>query len=140
VADRLLVLLTMLAGYAAGYFAVRLAATPFGLRAAAGAPPAYLLFLTPLLVCAVFEFATGLWEKTPGSLGLGPLDVVKPMAVAGLATAVAHLALRAALPLPADLSPRETGALAIWAAASVALIALALGLWRFWPPPMARLF
>jgi hypothetical protein len=140
VIDRLLVLLTMLVGYAVGYFAIRLAVAPFGLRAAAGAPPAYLLFLPPLVVCAVFEHATGLWERTPGSLGLGPLDVVKPMAVAGLATAAAYLALRAALPLPADLSPRETGALAVWAVASLALIALALALWRYWPPPMARLF
>jgi len=136
----MITLLAMLVGYAAGYLVVRLAAAAFGLRAAGEAPPAYLLFLPPLLVCAVFEFATGLWEKTPGSLGLGPLDVVKPMAIAGLATAAAYVALRAVVPIPSEFSLRETGALAIWAAASVALIALALALWRFWPPPMARLF
>jgi len=107
---------------------------------AVGAPPAYLLFLPPLLVCAVFELATGLWEGTPGSLGLGPLEVVKPMAVAGLATALAQLALRALAPLPTDLPARETGALAIWAGAAVLLVALTLALWRYWPPPMARLF
>lgn len=138
--DRLLVLLTMLVGYSVGYAVLRLAAVPFAPPAAAGAPPAYLLFLPPLLVGFVFELATGLWERTPGSLGLGPLDVAKPMALAGLATASAHLVLRALAPLPTDLSARETGALAVWAAASLALIALALALWRYWPPPMARLF
>jgi hypothetical protein len=139
VIDRLLVLLTMLVGYSVGYAVLRLVAVPIAPPAAAGAPPAYLLFLPPLLVGFLFEHATGLWEGTPGSLGLGPLDVAKPMAVAGLATALAHLALRALVPLPADLPARATGALAIWAAGAVVLIALALALWRYWPPPMARL-
>lgn len=99
-----------------------------------------LVFGMPLAACWVAELCTGLWRHTPGSLGLGTLNVAHPMSLAGFLTAIAAVAMRCWID-PVDPSlPRESSTLTPWVALALISTVLAVALWRFWPEPRARLW
>jgi hypothetical protein len=129
------VALGYLLGAAAAFLLLRLAGAGLQLDRAA----LYLLTL-PLAVTLLSEAFTGLWRHTPGSLGLGGLTVFLPMLIAGAAAlTLACAAQKLLAPLDPAL-PRGEGALTAWVAVALASSLLALGLWRFWPEPTARLW
>jgi hypothetical protein len=141
-ADRILLTLAMLVSYGAGYAAIRW--TVGFLVPARPVPDGLALVLAgaPLLLCLMFEWASGLWGRTPGSMGLGSLSVVLPMLLAGASAALAFLLLRWLGP---ELTPGFTrsqlgAAITLWGAATLGVASLSLALWRFWPAPAARLF
>ena len=103
--------------------------------------PANLFVLTLPLVCAVIaESFTHLWLRTPGSLGLGGLNVFFPMLVAGVMIALmTMLASKFILPFDASL-PRSSEYLSAWILLALIASAGALALWRYWPAPQAKLF
>ena len=141
-ADRILLILVMLVPYGVGYAAVRwtLGLLMPGRPLPEGLPLA--LLGAPILLCLMFEWATGLWQHTPGSVGLGPLSVALPMLLAGAGVAMVFLLLRGFGPvLPAGFTREQLGpAITLWGVATLAAAAVSLALWRFWPAPAPRLF
>jgi len=139
--ERLSIGLVMAVAHALGYWLVR-----GGARLVAGAPlgvhaHAWLVFAGPVALCALAEVATRLWDRTPGTLGLGSLTVVLPMLLLGAACAAAHLTLASLAPVPDVHDPRDAPAvLTAWTATAFALSGVGLALWRFWPAPTPRLF
>ena len=141
-ADRMLITVLMITAYGIGFalvrwtvgFVVPVRPVPAGLP--------LLMILMPLLVCLVFEWTSGLWDRTPGSLGLGSLDVATPMLLAGLAAGAAFLALRVFGPAAEGYIGRSEIALLLltWGWAAIGLTAVAFALYLFWPEPRARLF
>lgn len=129
------VALGYLLGAAAAFLPLRLAGAGLPLdRAALG------LLALPLAATLLAEATTGLWRHTPGTLGLGGLTVFLPMLFAGAgAVVLAWAAQRLPAALDATL-PRGEGLLTAWVAVAVLSSVLALGLWRFWPAPTARLW
>jgi hypothetical protein len=141
-ADRILLAVVMLVSYGLGFALIRW--TVGFLMPVRPAPVGLLLILAgaPLLLSLAFEWATGLWDHTPGTLGFGSLNVALPMLIAGAAAALAFLLLRGFGPALAGGFDRETlgPAITLWGVATIGLAALSLALWRFWPEPTARLF
>ena len=141
-ADRILLTLMMLVPYGLGYAAIRwtLGLLMPGRPLPEGLP--LLLLGAPILLCLLFEWVTGLWQHTPGSVGLGPLSVVSPMLLAGAGVAAVFLLLRGFGPvLPAGFTREQFGgAITLWGVATLAAAAASLALWRFWPAPPPRLF
>jgi hypothetical protein len=141
-ADRILLTLAMLVSYGVGYAAIR---WTIGFLVPARPVPdglALVLAGAPLLLCLMFEWSTGLWERTPGTLGLGSLSVALPMLLAGASAAIVFLLLRWLGPeLTPDFTRNQLGAaITLWGAATLGVASLSLALWRFWPEPVARLF
>lgn len=101
---------------------------------------ALLVFGMPLAASWLAEFTTGLWRHTPGSLGLGTLTVVLPMALAGFLTAAAALGLQHWGQPMDSLSPRDSTALSAWVALALIATTITLALWRYWPEPPPRLW
>jgi hypothetical protein len=141
-ADRILLAVVMLVSYGIGYAGVRW--TIGFLTPVRPAPEGLALVLAggPLLLCLLFEWAAGLWQHTPGSMGLGALNVAMPMLLAGAAAAGIFLLLRGAGPaLTAGYTRDELGAaVTLWGVATLGVSCVTLALWRFWPAPAARLF
>ncbi len=141
-ADRILLTLVMLVPYGIGYALIRWTVGLLlpGRPLPEGLP--LLLLGVPILLCLLFEGATGLWQHTPGSVGLGPLSVVMPMLLAGAGVAAIFLLLRGFGPvLPAGFTREQLGpVITLWGAATLAAAAMSLALWRFWPAPAPRLF
>jgi hypothetical protein len=103
---------------------------------------ATLLVLTlPLLATLLLEMFTGLWRHTPGSLGFGGFVVFFPMLIAGAGTAIAAL-VGQKLMIPFDATmPRESGGdISGWLLLAFLCSGFSLGLWRYWPAPVARLW
>ncbi|SMF35956.1 hypothetical protein SAMN06265365_11229 [Tistlia consotensis] len=124
-----------LLGAASGFFAVRLV----GLGVVPNAAALYVLAL-PLASTLVTEGFTRLWRHTPGSFGLGGLTAFLPMLVAG-AGIVVLLAGAQRLVAPFDPSlPDRAGPLTVWVGLAAFCSLAALGFWRFWPEPTARLW
>ena len=140
--DRILLTLVMLVPYGVGYALVRwtfgflmpVRPTPDGLP--------LVLVGVPLLLCLLFEWAGGLWLRTPGSVGMGSLSVAVPMLLAGAGAAAAFLLLRAFGPeLSAGFTREQLGAaITLWGVTTLGVATVSLALWRFWPAPAARLF
>jgi hypothetical protein len=101
-----------------------------------------ILAAAPLLLCLAFEWATGLWDHTPGTLGFGSLNVALPMLLSGAGVALTFLLLRSfGLAWAGGFDREALGpAITLWGVATIGLAALSLALWRFWPEPTARLF
>ena len=100
---------------------------------------AFVLTL-PLVATLVAEAFTGLWQHTPGTMGLGGLTAFVPMLVAGALVVAVTFAAQAFL-APFDPSlPRHAPTLTAWVAIAAGLTLATLALWRFWPEPTARLF
>jgi hypothetical protein len=140
--DRILLTLVMLVPYGVGYALVRW--TLGALMPVRPMPDGLPLVLVgvPLLLCLMFEWAAGLWLRTPGSVGLGSLSVALPMLLAGAGAAAAFLLLRAFGPeLSAGFTREQLGAaITLWGVTTLGVAAVSLALWRFWPAPAARLF
>lgn len=114
------------------------------LRLVPGAVPAdpgtFLILALPLVALLLAEGATGLWLRTPGTLGLGSLNVIVPALAAGALAAVINAAAHKILvPLDPEF-PRESEGFTIWIALAVIATTAALALWRYWPEPRPRLF
>ena len=142
-ADRILLTFAMLVSYGAGYALIRW--TLGLLMPGRSVPDGLTLILAgvPLLLCLLFEWSTGLWDRTPGTLGLGSLTVALPMALAGAGAAAAFLLLRGFGPavVEAGFGREQLGpAITVWGVATIGIAILALALWRFWPAPTPRLF
>lgn len=138
--DLLIQLLVLSAGYVIGAAAACMAARLAGL--APGPHPAVWLVLSLPLACVLLaEGFTGLWQGTPGTLGLGGLTAFAPMLLASALVCLAAVAAQELVgPFDAQF-PRGTGRLVtVWIALAVACSILALGLWRYWPAPRARLW
>lgn len=104
------------------------------------APVASLVLGLPVAAVCFVEWRTGLWRHTPGSLGLGSLNVAMPMCLAGIAIAIAALVMRTRV-LPFDRTlPRDSATLTPWLVFAVLATVLTLALWRYWPAPRPRLF
>jgi hypothetical protein len=141
-ADRIVLALVMFVSYGLGFalirwtigFAMPIRPAPDGLP--------LILAGAPLLLCLAFEWSTGLWDHTPGTLGFGSLNVALPMLLSGAAAAFAFLLLRGFGPAFAGGFDRDTSGAMItfWGLATIGLMAVSLALWRFWPEPTAKLF
>jgi len=142
-ADRILLMVIMIAAYGIGFalvrwtvgFLVPVRAVPLGLS--------LVMILMPLLVCMAFEWASELWDHTPGTLGLGSLTVATPMLLAGGAAGAAFLALRVFGPALAEgyIGRAEVMPLLLtWGWAAIGLTAVAFALYVYWPEPRPRLF
>jgi hypothetical protein len=141
-ADRILLAVVMLAFYGAGFALIRwTVGFTMPVRSVPDGLP-LILFGAPLLLCLAFEWATGLWDHTPGTLGFGSLAVALPMLLSGATAALAFLLLRGFGPAFAEDFGRDgSGAMiTLWGLATIGLAAVSLALWRFWPEPTARLF
>lgn len=120
----------------AGIFALKI----FGLAFVLNYSVALMLVFPLICVCAA-EALTQLWTNTPGSLGLGTLNVFIPMVISGLLSAVGAVALqRWQVSGHLDGNVRNFGTVAEWIVLSVVCSAITLSLWRFWPTPTARLW
>ena len=140
--NRIVLAIVMLVSYGVGFAAIRW--TVGLLTPARPAPEGMPLLLAgiPLLLCLLFEWATGLWDRTPGTLGLGGLTAALPLLLAGALAAVAVLLLRGFGPeLAAGFTRDQLGAaITAWGLATIGVAAVALALWRFWPEPTPRPF
>lgn len=133
----LLALMSLAYGLGAGATAGMLKLSGHPLDASAAT---WVVLVPPLVVAALAEALTQLWQRTPGTLGTGSLVVVLPMAVAGVA-AVAIAATTQALAPAFDPSlPRGNAGLDPRLAAALLATLVALALWRFWPVPTPRLW
>jgi len=102
--------------------------------------PAFLVLMLPVVTTVVAEAVTGLWRGTPGALGLGSLNVVLPLCVAGLVAGIAVVvAQRFLAPFEFRFS-RDAESLTAWVVVAFACSGVALALWRAWPAPRARLW
>ena len=138
-ADQAFQLFVMCLGYAIGAAAVALVFKVAGIPLAANRA-ALLVLVLPLMSTCVAEAFTQLWRRTPGTLGLGGLVVFLPMLIAGaVSLAVAFGAQRFVEPFHPVWS-RNSATLTTWVVLAVLCSLVALGLWRFWPEPRARLF
>lgn len=124
-----------LLGAGAAFLLLRLGGLALRLDAAA----LYVLSL-PLAVTLLSEGFTRLWRHTPGAFGLGGLTAFVPLLIAG-AGALVLLAAGQRVLAPFDASlPRGAESLTAWVGLAVFCSLAALGLWRFWPEPTARLW
>jgi hypothetical protein len=115
---------------------LRLAGFPLGFNHAT------LLVLTlPLIATVLLEMFTGLWQRTPGSLGFGGLVVFYPMLIAGAVIVVAAAGAQR-LMIPFDPGfPRESGGnLGGWLLLAFICTGFSAALWRYWPAPTPRLW
>lgn len=138
-AELLFQLLILLVGYALGAAAVLLGARLVGIGVAMS-HAALLVLALPLVSTLLAEGFTSLWGRTPGSLGLGGLTAFMPLFVAAALISVAvTVAQQVMAPFDPHL-PRSSASLTSWLGLAVACSILALGLWRYWPEPRARLW
>lgn len=101
---------------------------------------AFLVLGMPMACALIAEGTTKFWRHTPGSLGLGGLTAVVPMFIAGVSVVVAIFLARMLFePFDASMS-RDSGNVTPWVVVALLCSVLALGLWRYWPEPRARLF
>jgi hypothetical protein len=138
-ADRILVLGLMLVAYCIGFALIRWTAGFFLPVRPVPLGMSLVMIFAPLLVCVAFEWVSGLW----GSTGLGSLDVVTPMFLAGLVAGAVYLGLRGFGPVVESGYPGRseiTPVLPAWGWATVGVIAVAFALYRHWPEPRPRLF
>lgn len=126
-------------GYALGAGAALLAARLAGAPLEAGGA-GWLVLLVPAAAALVAEATTGLWLRTPGTMGLGGLVAFVPLLLAGLAAALAALVAQHAIGLPDAAAGLRAGRLTAWMAVAVGVAVVALLLWRYWPEPRARLW
>lgn len=132
-------LAVMALGYLLGAGAAFLLLRFGGLAPRLDAAALYVLSL-PLATTLLSEGFTRLWRHTPGAFGLGGLTAFLPLLVTGAATlALLPVAQRLLAPFDATL-PRDAESLSAWIGLAVLCSLLALGLWRFWPEPTARLW
>jgi hypothetical protein len=132
-------LAVLLIGYLIGASAIL-----FGARMVAGAfeanAAAFLVLTMPIACTLIAEAHSQLWRHTPGSLGLGGLVAFLPMLVAGAGIGVAIVVAQQVMPSFRPHISRDTDYLSTWLILAMAGSAVALGLWRYWPEPRARLF
>jgi hypothetical protein len=100
-----------------------------------------IVLILPLVTTLLIEIFTGLWQRTPGSLGFGGLVVFYPMLIAGAAIVVAAAGAQR-LMIPFDPSfPRDSGGnVSGWLLLAFICSGFSLLLWRFWPAPTPRLW
>jgi hypothetical protein len=103
---------------------------------------ATLLVVTlPLATTLLTEMFTGLWERTPGSLGFGGLIVFYPMLIAGAAIVMtAAGAQRLMIPFDPAFPRNSDGNVSGWLVLAFMCSGFSLLLWRYWPAPTPRLW
>jgi hypothetical protein len=142
-ADRIFLMVVMIAAYGIGFalvrwtvgFLVPVRAVPLGLS--------LVMILAPPLVCMALEWASQFWDNTPGAVGTGSLVVVAPMFLSGLVAGAVYLGLRVVGPaFEGGYLGRDAIAplLAAWGWATIGLVIVTFALYRYWPEPQARLF
>jgi hypothetical protein len=142
-ADRIFLMVIMIAAYGIGFALVRwtvgffvpVRAVPLGLS--------LVMIFAPPLVCMALEWVSQFWDNTPGAVGTGSLVVVAPMLLSGLLAGAVFLGLRVFGPAYEsgylgrdDIAPL----LAAWGWAAIGLVIVTFALYRYWPEPQARLF
>ena len=138
--DLIIQLSVIALGYVIGGFLLfvilRLVGFPLGFSHAT-----LLVLVLPLVTTLLIEMFTGLWQRTPGSLGFGGLIVFYPMLIAGAAIVVAAAGAQR-LMIPFDPSfPRDSGGnVSGWLVLAFICSGFSLLLWRYWPAPTPRLW
>lgn len=131
-------LLIMAIGYAVGVVPIvllKFAGLAFTFNSAA-----MLVLLLPVMSALMTEGLTGLWDTTPGTVGLGGLVAFLPMLVAGLISAFAAVIAQKYLAPLDPYNPRSSEGLTGWIVVAIVCTIMTLALWRFWPEPRARLW
>lgn len=139
VVEMLFQLAVVMLGYLLGAGSLLLLLWLLGLPLAPARAAALVLVL-PLVTVLFAEGLTGLWQRTPGTLGLGGLWAVFPLLIAGALAVAAAAASQRLLPAFDPGLPRSGSGLTGWLLVAIACSLVALALWRWWPEPRARLF
>ncbi|MEQ9519392.1 MAG: hypothetical protein RLN89_08125 [Parvibaculum sp.] len=100
----------------------------------------YLVLVLPVVTCVLAEYFTELWMGTPGSMGLGGLNVVLPMLLSGIVIMFAASTMQQFVEPYTHHFARGDATLTPWLVLALTANVFSVALWRYWPEPTAKLW